>query len=78
MNPIYKLLQSLPTNGWTTAIGGIGLVLFGGGGFIASLFQPEATASACTGGFNPEMSLSLIAAGVAALGIGSKMEKGKQ
>ena len=61
-NPIYTLLQSLPTNGWTTAIGGIGSLLFGIGGLL-------------TGKLDAEIAIGFIIAGWTTLGIGSKLDK---
>lgn len=62
MNAVYKLLQSLPTNGYTTAIGAIGLIMFGIGGLI-------------TGKVPPEEATGYVLAGVTALGLGNKFEK---
>ena len=65
MNPIFKLLQSLPTNGWTTAIAGIGAILYGVGGLIIGQIEVE-------------MATGFILGGLATLGIGNKLEKSKQ
>lgn len=62
MNPIYKILQVLPTNGWTTAIGAIGLLAYGIGGLI-------------TNNLEPEIAYAAILTGWTALGLGSKLEK---
>lgn len=62
MNPIYKLLQSLPSNGWTTAIGAVGLLAFGVGGLI-------------TGKIDAQTGVACITGGLTALGLGSKLEK---
>lgn len=62
MNAVYKLLQSMPTNGYTTAIGAAGLILFGIGGLI-------------TGKLGPEEGMGYILAGFTALGLGNKLEK---
>lgn len=76
MNPIFKLLQSLPTNGWTTAIGGVGLVLLGGGSLATAVFSPEGAAEVCANGtIDPTLALGLITGGLATLGLGNKLEK---
>jgi len=62
MNPIYKLLQSLPTNGWVTAIGAIGLIMYGVGGII-------------TGNLDVDTATPFILGGLATLGLGNKLEK---
>ncbi len=59
---IYSLLQKLPTNGYTTAIGGIGLLMWGIGGII-------------TGKVDQEVAIPAILAGIAALGLGNKADK---
>ena len=64
-NPIYKFLQSLPTNGWTTAIGGVGGILYGIGGII-------------TGQLDLELAIPIILAGWTALGLGSKIDKSQK
>lgn len=62
MNPIYKLLQALPTNGWTTVIGAVGAIMYGVGGLI-------------TGNLDVQIAVPLILGGLTALGLGSKIEK---
>jgi len=64
MNPIYKILQSMPTNGWTTVIAGVGSIMYGIGGLI-------------TGNLQVDIALPLILGGLGALGLGSKLEKSK-
>ena len=61
-NPIFQLLQSLPTNGWTTAIGGLGLLFFGIGGLL-------------TGKIEADIAFTNIMLGLSALGLGSKIDK---
>lgn len=61
---IYKLLQALPTNGFTTAIGALGLILFGIGGLV-------------TGKLDSETAIAAILAGWTALGLGNKLDKAK-
>ncbi len=78
-NPIFKLIQSLPINGWTTALGGLGLLLVGAGSFAVSMFAPDALANACVNGsIDPQMSIGIMAAGLTALGIGNKLDKAAQ
>lgn len=64
MNPIFKLLQALPTNGWTTAISGIASVLFGVSGLVLGQLEME-------------QGVTFIVGGLGILGIGSKIEKMK-
>ena len=64
-NPIYKFLQSLPTNGWTTAIGGICAILYGLGGIGSGQLELE-------------VGIGFIIGGWTALGLGSKLEKMKK
>lgn len=78
MNPIYKLIQMLPINGWTTAIGGSGMLLLGVGGYVVSLFRPEDAAMFCANGLSPEMSLTVASAGLGLLGVGNKLDKASQ
>jgi hypothetical protein len=59
---VYALLQALPTNGYTTAIGAIGLVLYAIGGLV-------------TGHVDQASAVQDILLGLAALGIGNKLEK---
>ncbi len=59
---IYSLLQKLPTNGYMTAIGGIGGILYGIGGII-------------TGQMDQQLAFAAILAGWTALGIGNKFDK---
>ncbi len=61
-NFIYSFLQSLPTNGWTTAIGGVSLIVFGISGMI-------------TGHLTIMDGGTSISAGIAALGLGNKFAK---
>lgn len=67
-NPIYKLIQSLPINGYTTAIGGIASLLYGVGGLVMGLLNPET-------GMDVQTAIGFIIAGWTALGIGSKQDK---
>ena len=61
-NPVYKFLQSLPTNGYTTAIGGIASLGYGIFGLIS-------------GQLDLEVALGFIIGGWTALGVGSKFDK---
>lgn len=65
MNPVYKIISSLPTNGWTTAIGAVGLIAFGVGGLV-------------TNKIDSQTSIEAILAGLTALGLGNKLEKMKK
>lgn len=67
-NPIYALLQSLPTNGWTTAIGGVASILYGVGGLVMNFLNPET-------GMDAGTAIGFIIAGWTALGIGSRQDK---
>tara|TARA_R110000868_G_scaffold13556_1_gene63065 strand:+ start:1172 stop:1369 length:198 start_codon:yes stop_codon:yes gene_type:complete len=62
MNPIYTFIQSLPTNGYTTAIGGIASLLYGISGLV-------------TGNMDVQTSFGFIIGGWTALGLGSKIAK---
>lgn len=62
MNPIYKFLSSLPTNGYVTAIGAIGLIIYGIGGLLTNNLDWQAGSTAILGG-------------ISALGLGNKLEK---
>ena len=61
-NPIFALIQSLPINGWTTALAGVGSLAFGIGGIL-------------NGQLETETAMSFILVGLAALGIGNKLDK---
>ncbi len=61
-NPIYKFLQSLPTNGYTTAIGAVASIGYGIFGLAS-------------GQVDLDIAIGFIIAGWTALGIGSKQDK---
>ncbi len=67
-NLIYRLVQSLPTNGYTTAIGAVASLLYGIGGLVMGLLNPGS-------GIEMQAALGFIIAGITALGIGSKQDK---
>ena len=59
---VYALLQALPTNGYTTAIGALGLILYAIGGLV-------------TGHVDQASAVQDILLGLTGLGLGNKLEK---
>ncbi len=64
MNPLYILIQKLPTNGWTTALGALLAISYGISGMAI-------------GHLDTSTGITSIAIGIIALGLGSKLEKVK-
>lgn len=64
MNPVYSLLQKLPTNGWTTVFGAILAIVYGISGMA-------------TNHLDTATGMSAVALGLTGLGLGSKVEQAR-
>lgn len=70
MTSLGKLLQSLPTNGWTTYASGLAMILIGVAGVVLHFVDPENQNA-----LDPSAGVTLIVGGLGVLGLASKGEK---
>ena len=70
MTGLGKLLQALPTNGWTTYASGIAMILIGVAGMVLHFVDPENQNA-----MDPSAAVTLVVGGLGLLGLGSKGEK---